>query len=479
MQPLRLLTAYLLGLMLAGCATTHFNYRSSAPAGIIQDKGSVQVGEFANKIGFDEPNRVRFNVVLDRPVSQAFREAVITELNQAGYRLNSASPVQVSGSIESFGFEAPAQPRLYTAQATFTITTGRQLLFSKSYQEPAAVTSIYDEAGQVATVQKLVLQFINDPQAAYILQYGTLPPVQQAQTPAPAAAPDHPEIRRSDADQVPARNPKKRDHAVAIVIGIEKYRERLPKADFAEHDAKMMSEYLVQAMGFLEENVILRTNDKASLTDLIKYFENWLPNNVEKDSSVFVYYSGHGAPNPKTGDAYLVPYDGDPTFVESTGYPLKRLYASLDKLPAKEVTVVLDSCFSGGGGRSVLAKGAKPMVLAIENPVLAGNKTAVLAASAGDQISSAYEEKGHGLLTYYFLKGLQGDGDLNKDGAIDLAELYDYIKPKVQKVSRRQFNNDQTPQLLGSPERLRQGGGQLIERIPQPDSRLDTSPPTR
>ena len=50
------------------------------------------------------------------------------------------------------------------------------------------------------------------------------------------------------------------------------------------------------------------------MTDFAKYFEKWLPNNVEKDSSVFVYYSGHGAPNTKTGDAYLVPYDGDPSF---------------------------------------------------------------------------------------------------------------------------------------------------------------------
>jgi len=269
---------------------------------------------------------------------------------------------------------------------------------------------------------------------------------------------------RSDVDRVPALNTTIKKNAYAVVIGIEQYREKLPKADFADRDARLVGEYLTKVLGYPEENVIVRTNDRATRTDLVKYFEEWLRNNVEKDSSVFVYYSGHGAPNTKTGEAYFVPYDGDPSFVESTAYPVKQLYAALDKLPAKDITVVLDSCFSGAGGRSVLAKGARPMGLSIENATLASGKTVVLAASGGDQISNSFEEKGHGLLTYYFLKGLQGEGDANKDGAIDMAELYDYVKPNVQRVARKQYNNEQTPQLLASPELLKKGGGRLLER---------------
>ena len=267
-----------------------------------------------------------------------------------------------------------------------------------------------------------------------------------------------------DVERVPSLAVKPKPHAYAVVIGIEQYRERLPKADFADRDAILMGEYLTKVFGYPEENVVVRVNDKAARTDMEKYFEAWLPNNVEKDSSVFIYYSGHGTPNTKSGDAFLVPYDGDPTFIEKTGYPLKRLYAALDKLPAKDITVVLDSCFSGAGGRSVLAKGAKPMVLSVENLMVAGGKTVVLAASSGDQTSSAYSEKGHGLLTYFFLKGLQGAGDLNKDGSIEMAELFEYVRPQVQRVARKQLNNEQTPQLLASPDLLRKGAGRLVER---------------
>lgn len=270
-------------------------------------------------------------------------------------------------------------------------------------------------------------------------------------------------IPASDVDIVPSLRAKAKREAYAIVVGVETYRSKLPKADFAAHDAKIVGDYLTKVMGYQEENVVVLLNEQAAKSDLEKYLEKWLPNRVEPGSAVFVYYSGHGAPHPKTGDAYLVPYDGDPTFVEETGYSLKRLYARLAKLPAKEVVVMLDSCFSGAGGRSVIGKGMRPMVLSVENPVVAGGKTVVLAASAGDQVSSTYDQKSHGLLTYYFLKGLQGAADANQDGVLDIAELYAYVKPQVERTARRDFNNEQTPQLLGNPELLTKGV-RLVER---------------
>jgi len=261
----------------------------------------------------------------------------------------------------------------------------------------------------------------------------------------------------SDVDTIVKTRPADKRNSYAVVIGIETYRDNVPRADFAANDARIVSEYLTKTLGYPEENVVVRLNDKATRNDLEKYIESWLPNHVENDGSVFIYYSGHGAPNPKTGDSYLVPYDGDPTFIDKTGYPLTSLYQQLAKLPAKEVVVVLDTCFSGAGGRSVLAQGMRPLVTELKTPLLARGKTIVLAASAGQQVSSTYGTKAHGLLTYFFLKGLQGEGDANKDGYIELKELYDYLGPEVERVARREFNNEQTPQLIGSPEMLTRG----------------------
>ena len=258
---------------------------------------------------------------------------------------------------------------------------------------------------------------------------------------AAAAAPAPTAAVRSDIDELPNVKPVRRK-AHAVVIGIELYRQQLPQADFAASDARLTAKYLIDVLGYPAENVVTLTNDGATRGDIEKYVERWLPNRVEAGDSVFVYYSGHGSPNPTTGDAYLVPYDGDPAYLDQTAYPLSRLYNALAKLPTKDVTVALDSCFSGAGGRSVIAKGARPLVNAQSKLEIPGSLT-VLSAAGANQISQSYQEKGHGLFTYFFLKsiGLQA-----AKGAVRMKDAFDYAAPQVGKVARQEYNSEQTPQ---------------------------------
>jgi len=253
---------------------------------------------------------------------------------------------------------------------------------------------------------------------------------------------------QSDIDELPVARLKLNSNAYAIIIGIENYRQKLPKADYAVNDAKLVSEYFSKVMGYPEENIVTLINEHATKSDFEKYFEQWLTNHLERDSILFIYYSGHGAPNPKTGDAYLVPYDGDPSFIAQTGYPLKKLYKVLGKLPAKKIIVALDSCFSGGGGRSVIAKGLRPLVIDLQSSAVLPKNMAVLSASSGEQTSSTYEEKRHGLFTYFMLKGLKNEDVLNPDGSIRMQNLFEYLKPQVERIARRQYNNEQTPQFI-------------------------------
>ncbi len=257
--------------------------------------------------------------------------------------------------------------------------------------------------------------------------------------PRPVAKKEPPPPPRSDVDDVPAATGKPRS-AHAVVIGIEHYRGGLPAAEFAANDARLVGKYLTQTLGFPEENVAVLVDGQATKSDFEKYFENWLPNRVEKGDEVFVYYSGHGAPDPSKGDAYLVPYDGDPTYLDKTSYPVQRMYSYLAKLPAGKVTVVLDSCFSGAGGRSVIASGARPLVNMVQTSVPA--QISVLAAAGADEISNTYQTKGHGLFTYFFLKGL-------KDHPQNYKAAFDYLKPEVSRVARREFNTNQDPVFLG------------------------------
>ena len=254
-----------------------------------------------------------------------------------------------------------------------------------------------------------------------------------ATSPAPASADAPPP---SDIDTLPPAGPE-HPRTYAIVVGVEHYRAKLPNADFAVNDARLAAEYFKRVLGVPEANITLLTDDQATKGDFEKYFERWLPNQVQPGDVVYMYYSGHGAPNPAKGDAYLVPYDGDPAYVDQTGFAMKRLYDDLAKLPAKQVYVAIDSCFSGAGGRSVLAQGARPLVSVLPSAV--PSNVTVLSASAGNQISNSYQEKGHGLFTYYLLKGLR-----EKNG--DLRAAFDYLKPEVSRRAKSEYNSEQDPQ---------------------------------
>lgn len=228
----------------------------------------------------------------------------------------------------------------------------------------------------------------------------------------------------------------------ALVIGIEKY-ENLPSADFAERDAKAVRAHLL-ALGYLERNVILLTGAQATKTGIEKYIESWLPRNIRDSSKVFIYFSGHGAPDPGSHQAYLAPWDADAKFLETTGYPIKRLYEKLNALKARQVLVAMDSCFSGSGGRSVLAKGARPLVNSVDMGNAEIGKVVVLAAAGPDEITGTAEGQEHGLFTYYLLKRLN-----ERKGRAAVKDLFDWVVPQVQDAARRD-NRDQTPRLLGS-----------------------------
>ncbi len=261
---------------------------------------------------------------------------------------------------------------------------------------------------------------------------------------------------QSDVDKPSFQLPENVDD-FAVVVGIEKYSD-LPAAPFAERDASALADHLV-ALGYPRRNVVLLTGEKAGLSGIAKYVERWLPGLVTEKSRVFFYFSGHGAPDVETGEAYLVPWDGDASFLANTGYPIKRLYQSLNALKAREVIVAMDACFSGAGGRSVLAKGARPLVAKVESLAPESGKVISFSASAGNQISGTVDEQGHGAFTYYFLKGLDG-GAQDGAGRVTIARLYDFLRPKVEDAARRQ-NRGQTPQLM--PAAIGERGGLFLK----------------
>ena len=315
--------------------------------------------------------------------------------------------------------------------------------------------------GPVAAVEnlvaKLVQSLIDDRALLERAKDAAPPPPAYAQT--PYAAPAAPRAT-SDVD-APRYASAPRPDDFAVVVGIEGY-SRLPAASHAERDADAVKRHLL-ALGLPERNIIMLQGQRAVRSQLAAYLEEWLPRNVRPDSTVFFYYSGHGAPDPKTGQAFLIPWDGDPVFLQSTAYPVKKLHAQLSALKARRTIVALDACFSGAGGRSVLAPGTKPLVTKVEELRPEGEVT-LFTASAGDEITGSLDEQGHGMFTYYFLKALDAGKRRSRD-------IFDYLKPRVQDEARRQ-NREQSPGFFGPDEYL----GPNASAVPAEPAQLDPSP---
>ena len=88
----------------------------------------------------------------------------------------------------------------------------------------------------------------------------------------------------------------------------------------------------------------------------------------------------------------------------------------------------------------------------LQNAITSSANMTVIAAASGAQVSSTYKEKGHGLFTYFMLKGIKNEDVVTPDGSIKMDDLFGYLKPQVERIARKQYNNEQTPQLI-APEK--------------------------
>ena len=179
-----------------------------------------------------------------------------------------------------------------------------------------------------------------------------------------------------------------------------------------------------------------------------------LYNLVKPDQSdVFIFYSGHGAPDLESKEAYFVPVDCDPSLVKFNGYAINTFYDNLAKIPYRSLNVVIDACFSGTSDRGTLLPQSSLVRVKASGSVLNDPNAMIFTSASGTEIASWYPEKSHSLFTYYFLKGLQGAANKDRDGSLSLGEMSDYLIENVPYEARRMKNRVQTPQVYGRNER--------------------------
>ncbi len=238
-------------------------------------------------------------------------------------------------------------------------------------------------------------------------------------------------------------------NTVMVIIGNRNYRKGVPLVHYAHNDAKAMREFARQGLGLNPEDIIYEEDATKGVMEGV--FKSTLPSLVRSGkTNVIVYFSGHGMAS--NNDASLLPVDSRPNTASVTGYSRNALMTQLGNLGVNTV-VILDACYTGTSKDGMPLLAAKPVFKSPKQAWIPKNVTLISAASA-DQIAWMYDSKGLSLMTYYLLKGVQGEADKNRNGEVDSHELSSYLKTTVNRAALALHEQQQHPEVLGMSQIL-------------------------
>lgn len=216
----------------------------------------------------------------------------------------------------------------------------------------------------------------------------------------------------------------------AVVIGIDEYRDsKVRRLKYAVADAKAVGHEL-QRRGY---QVTYLLNERATERGIKSELQNKLRHRVGKDDRVLIYYAGHGQDDKLEGTrtmGYILPVDGEVDDIPGTGISMGVVKELADALPAKQVLFLMDACYGGVAGQQTRA--LPKMSEAYLKQITRERGRQLITAGGADQEALEASDGGHGLFTYYLLRGLtDGIADLNGDGIIPASELYAYLDRRV------------------------------------------------
>ncbi|KST62420.1 caspase family protein [Mastigocoleus testarum] len=152
---------------------------------------------------------------------------------------------------------------------------------------------------------------------------------------------------------------------LALLVGINDYTSGIGALRGCVTDVEMQRELLLHRFGFSPQDILTLTDEQANRENILAAFENHLIEQAKPGDVVVFHFSGHGSrvvdPNPIHPDGIngtMVPIDrfasGTPTPSRVRDIMGKTLFLLTYALQTENITVVLDSCHSGGGTRGNL-----------------------------------------------------------------------------------------------------------------------------
>lgn len=197
-------------------------------------------------------------------------------------------------------------------------------------------------------------------------------------------------------------------------------------------DAKGLASILhdPERCAYPEHQVQLLTGDAANRANIIAALET-LAATTDADSTVIVYFSGHGYQVTKPLKAYyLMPHGYSTEDLPHTAISGGEFTDLLREVPAQKLLVLLDCCHAGGlSDVSAFQSSKAPLPPEAKRMFSKGGGRMMIGSSLPDELSYAGEP--YSAFTFALMKGLCGEGAVNQDGYIRATDLAMYASRMV------------------------------------------------
>ncbi len=212
------------------------------------------------------------------------------------------------------------------------------------------------------------------------------------ETPKPTA----PEESSSPQTQAEAATTKKTRHYRALLFGDNAYKAPIPALDTPIGDVDGIAEILQANLGY--EPRVVHDASKAKIIEEI----NKIAAETKPEDSVLLLYAGHGYLDDTTKTGYWIPVDASAS--SAKGWVSNNDVAKLlSAIPAYQLILVSDSCFSGS-----LTREEKVTSKTTENIEDIINHRSVLAFSSGDEEPVSDEGKeNHSIFAWNLIQALK------------------------------------------------------------------------
>ena len=225
----------------------------------------------------------------------------------------------------------------------------------------------------------------------------------------------------------------------ALVVGIAHYANLPASAQlrYPDRDAESIYTTLISQQGgeFPANHVHMLTDAEATQSNILHELQSWLPSVTAPNDRVLIYFAGHGFISG--GKGYLAPYDVDLHNLAGTAIPMETLGNLIGtRIQGKWKVLLTDACHSGA-----ITPETDPTQL---NHLLLDLHQSIFSLTASRDREQSFESPdwggGHGIFTYYVVRGLAGAADANSDGIVTADELAEYVHTNVREATQGRQN---------------------------------------